>query len=137
MSSKSVNKFENASLTNLIGRLKQGTLQYLKVIVKADSNGSLEALKSSLLKITAKDVAVKIIHAGIGAVNESDILMAGTSAAIVVAFNVPMGVNATHILSKSEIEVIADKVIYRIIEKIESIATGMIDIKYDQVLIGE
>ena len=136
-SSKSVNKFENASLMNLMGRLKTGTLQHLKVVLKADSNGSLEALKSSLQKITAKDVAVKIIHAGIGAVNESDVLMAGTSAALLVAFNVPMGTNATDTLSKSKIEVIADKVIYRIIEKVESIATGMIDIKYDQVLVGE
>lgn len=136
-SSKSVNKFENASLMNLMGRLKTGTLQHLKVVLKADSNGSLEALKASLQKITAKDVAVKIIHAGIGAVNESDVLMAGTSSALLVAFNVPMGTNATDTLSKSKIEVIADKVIYRIIEKVESIATGMIDIKYDQVLVGE
>lgn len=136
-SSKSVNKFEQASLMNLMGRLKTGTLQHLKVVLKADSNGSLEALKASLQKITAKDVAVKIIHAGIGAVNESDVLMAGTSAALLVAFNVPMGANATDTLSKSKIEVIADKVIYRIIEKVESIATGMIDIKYDQVLVGE
>lgn len=136
-SSKSVNKFEQASLLNLMNRLKSGTLQYVKVVLKADSNGSLEALKSSLQKITAKDVAVKIIHAGIGAVNESDVLMAGTSSALLVAFNVPMGANATSTLSKSKIEVIADKVIYRIIEKVESIATGMIDIKYDQVLVGE
>jgi translation initiation factor IF-2 len=62
---------------------------------------------------------VKIIHAGIGAVNESDVLMAGTSSALLVAFNVPMGTNATSTLSKSKIEVIADKVIYRIIEKVE------------------
>lgn len=136
-SSKSVNKFENASLMNLIGKLKTGTLQHLKVVLKSDSNGSLEALKSSLQKITAKDVAVKIIHAGVGAVSESDVLMAGTSGALLVAFNVPVVSSATDLLSKSEIEFISDKVIYRIIEKIESIATGMIDIKYDQVLVGE
>ncbi len=136
-SSKSVNKFEQASLMNLMGRLKTGTLQHLKIVLKADSNGSLEALKSSLQKITAKDVAVKIIHSGIGAVNESDVLMAGTSAALLIAFNVPVVSNATDTLSKSKIEFITDKVIYRIIEKVESIATGMIDIKYDQVLVGE
>jgi translation initiation factor IF-2 len=136
-SSKSVNKFENASLMNLMGKLKTGTLQHLKVVLKSDSNGSLEALKSSLQKITAKDVAVKIIHAGVGAVSESDVLMAGTSGALLVAFSVPVVSSATDLLSKSEIEFISDKVIYRIIEKIESIATGMIDIKYDQVLVGE
>lgn len=136
-SSKSVNKFEQASLMNLMGRLKTGTLQHLKIVLKADSNGSLEALKASLQKITAKDVAVKIIHSGIGAVNESDVLMAGTSAALLIAFNVPVVSNATDTLSKSKIEFITDKVIYRIIEKVESIATGMIDIKYDQVLVGE
>lgn len=135
--SKSVNKFENASLMNLMGKLKTGTLQHLKVVLKSDSNGSLEALKSSLQKITAKDVAVKIIHAGVGAVSESDVLMAGTSGALLVAFSVPVVSSATDLLSKSEIEFISDKVIYRIIEKIESIATGMIDIKYDQVLVGE
>jgi translation initiation factor IF-2 len=136
-SSKSVNKFEQASLSNLMNRLKTGTLQYVKIVLKADSNGSLEALKAALQKITAKDVAVKIIHAGVGAVNESDVLMAGTSSALLVAFNVPTGSNAIGTLSKSKIEVISDKVIYRIIEKVESIATGMIDIKYDQVLVGE
>jgi len=136
-SSKSVNKFENASLLNLIGKLKTGALQHLKVVLKSDSNGSLEALKASLSKITAKDVAVRIIHAGVGAVNESDVLMAGTSAALLVAFNVTVVSSATDLLSKSEIEFISDKVIYRIIEKVESIATGMIDIKYDQVLVGE
>lgn len=136
-SSKSINKFEQASLGNLMNRLKTGTLQYLKVVIKADTNGSMEALKASLSKIQAKDVAVKIIHAGIGAINESDVLMAGTSSALIVAFNVPVGTNALSTLSKSKIEVISEKVIYRIIEKVESIATGMIDIKYDQLLIGE
>jgi len=135
--SKSVNKFENASLMNLMGKLKTGTLQHVKVVLKSDSNGSLEALKASLQKITAKDVAVKIIHAGVGAVSESDVLMAGTSGALLVAFSVPVVSSATDLLSKSEIEFISDKVIYRIIEKVESIATGMIDIKYDQVLVGE
>ncbi|MBP6921480.1 translation initiation factor IF-2 [Candidatus Gracilibacteria bacterium] len=135
--SKSVNKFENASLMSLMGKLKTGTLQHIKVVLKSDSNGSLEALKASLQKITAKDVAVKIIHAGVGAVSESDVLMAGTSGGLLVAFNVPVVSSATDLLSKSEIEFISDKVIYRIIEKIESIATGMIDIKYDQVLVGE
>jgi len=136
-SSKSINKFEQASLGNLMNRLKTGTLQYLKVVIKADTNGSMEALKASLSKIQAKDVVVKIIHAGIGAINESDVLMAGTSSALIVAFNVSVGSNALGTLSKSKIEVISEKVIYRIIEKVESIATGMIDIKYDQLLIGE
>jgi translation initiation factor IF-2 len=136
-SSKSINKFEQASLGNLMNRLKTGTLQYLKVVIKADTNGSMEALKASLSKIQDKDVAVKIIHAGIGAINESDVLMAGTSSAIIVAFNVPVGPNALSTLSKSKIEVISEKVIYRIIEKVENIVTGMIDVKYDQILIGE
>lgn len=136
-SSKSINKFEQASLGNLMNRLKTGTLQYLKVVLKADTNGSMEALKASLSKIQDKDVAVKIIHAGIGAINESDVLMAGTSSAIIVAFNVPVGPNALSTLSKSKIEVISEKVIYRIIEKVENIVTGMIDVKYDQILIGE
>ncbi len=136
-SSKSINKFEQASLGNLMNRLKSGTLQYLKVVLKADSNGSMEALKASLAKIQDKDVAVKIIHAGVGAINESDVLMAGTSSAIIVAFNVPVGPNALATLSKSKIEIISEKVIYRIIEKVESIVTGMIDVKYDQILIWE
>lgn len=136
-SSKSINKFEQASLGNLMNRLKTGTLQYLKVVIKADTNGSMEALKASLSKIQDKDVAVKIIHAGIGAINESDVLMAGTSSAIIVAFNVPVGPNALATLSKSKIEIISEKVIYRIIEKVESIVTGMIDVKYDQILVGE
>jgi len=119
-----------------MNKLKAGSLQHLKVVLKADTNGSLEALKAALLKVKADDVEVKIIHSGVGAINESDVLMAGTSTALLVGFNVSTIAAAQDTLNKSQIEVIADKVIYRIIERVEEIATGMVDIKHVEQFLG-
>ena len=72
----------------MMSRLQAGNLKEIKVVLKADTNGSLEAVKTSLLKIKANNVEVKIIHSAVGAINESDVLMAGTSTALLVGFNV-------------------------------------------------
>lgn len=134
--SKSVKQFEGASLSSLMNKLKSGSLKDLKIVLKADTNGSLEALKAALLKVEADEVQVKIIHSWVGAINESDVLMAGTSSALLVGFNVSKIAAAQDTLNKSQIEVISDKVIYRIIERVEEIATGMVDIKHVEQFLG-
>ncbi|MDD2516468.1 MAG: translation initiation factor IF-2, partial [Candidatus Gracilibacteria bacterium] len=134
---KNIHSFESASLANLLGRIKSGSLKHLKLIVKADSNGSLEALKASLIKLSTNETKVNIIHAGVGEINDSDVLMAGTSQAILVGYNVGILPQAKQTLSNSKIEFIDKKVIYHILEKIESIITGMIDIRYTDEDLGE
>ncbi len=135
-SSKSIHNFEGASLGLLLTRIKTGSLKQLKIVLKTDSNGSMEALKAALGKLTTDQTQVVFIHSGIGEVNDSDVLMAGTSQALLVAYNVSVNVHARHTLANSKIEFIDKKVIYHIIEKIEAIITGMVDIRYDDVDLG-
>ncbi|MDD2565953.1 MAG: translation initiation factor IF-2 [Candidatus Gracilibacteria bacterium] len=136
-SSKSLNQFEGASLSLLLNRIKTGNLKQLKVVVKSESNGSLEALKDALGKLGTAEIKIQIIHSGVGEINESDVIMAGTSQAILVGYNVGVVGNAKKTLQNSKIEVINKKVIYHILEKLESIITGMIDIKHDDLDLGE
>lgn len=135
--SKSVNKFELASLEMLLNRIKTGSLKHLKVVLKAESNGSLEAIKDALLKLSTPETQVQLIHAGVGEVNDSDVLMAGNSQAILIGYNVGTVGQARHMLTNSKIEFINKKVIYHILERVESLITGMIDIKHDDVDLGE
>ncbi|MDD2487018.1 MAG: translation initiation factor IF-2 [Candidatus Gracilibacteria bacterium] len=136
-SSRSINKFEGASLELLLNRIKTGNLKQLKIVLKAESNGSLEALKEALFKLGTAEIKTHIIHSGVGEINDSDVLMAGTSQAILVGYNVGYVGQAKHTLNNSKIEVINKKVIYHILEKIESIITGMIDIKHEDLDLGE
>jgi len=135
--SKSVNKFESASLEMLLNRIKTGNLKHLKIVLKSDSNGSLEALKDALYKLSTPETQVQIIHAGVGEVNDSDVLMAGNSQAILIGYNVNTVGQARHMLTNSKIEFINKKVIYHILERVESLITGMIDIKHDDIDLGE
>ncbi len=136
-SSKSLNHFEWASLELLLNRIKTWNLKQLKLVVKAESNWSLEALKDALHKQWTAEIKTQIIHSWVGDINDSDVLMAGTSQAILVGYNVWIVSNAKHTLVNSKIEVINKKVIYHILEKIESIITWMIDIKHDDVDLWE
>lgn len=130
-SSKSLSQFEWASLELLLKRIKTGNLKQLKVVVKCESNWSLEALKDALHKLWTSEIQVQIIHSGVWDINESDVIMSWTSSAILIWYNVWVVQNAKHTLQNSKIEVINKKVIYHILEKLESIITWMIDIKHD------
>lgn len=136
-SSKSINQFEWASLELLLNRLKTWALKQLKLVVKADSNGSLEALKEALYKLSTNETKVHIIHSWVWEINDSDVIMSGTSQAILVWYNVWVIWNAKNTLQNSKIEVINKKVIYHILEKLEAIITWMIDIKHDDVDLWE
>lgn len=135
--SKSINQFEWASLELLLSRIKTWNLKQLKVVVKTDSNWSLEALKEALHKLWTNEIKVQIIHSWVWDINESDVIMAGTSQAILVWYNVWVWANAKHTLQNSKIEFINKKVIYHILEKLEWIITWMIDIKHDDVDLWE
>jgi translation initiation factor IF-2 len=131
--SKSINDFEWASLEMLLNRIKSWNLKQLKIVLKADSNWSLEAVKEALLKLSTGEIKVQIIHNWVWDVNDSDVLMAGTSQALLVAYNVWTVWQAKNILMNSKIEYINKKVIYHILEKIEAIITWMIDIKHEDL----
>ncbi len=135
-STKSIHNFESASLNMLLTRIKTGSLKQLKIVLKCDSNGSLEAIKSALGKLSTDETQVTFIHSGVGEVNDSDVLMAGTSQALLIAYNVSVNVHARHTLANSKIEFIDKKVIYHILEKVEAIITGMVDLRFDNVELG-
>ena len=135
-SKRSIHSFEGASLNMLLTRIKTGSLKQLKVVLKCDSNGSLEALKTALGKLSTDETQVTFIHSGVGEINESDVLMAGTSSALLIAYNVGVNIHARQTLLNSKIEFIDKKVIYHIIEKVEAIITGMVDLKHDDVDLG-
>jgi translation initiation factor IF-2 len=120
----------------LMSRLKSGALKQLKIVLKTDSNGSLEALKNALGKLSTPETQVTFIHSAAGDVNQSDVMMAGTSQALLIAYNVGVLTAAKSALSQSKIEFIDKKVIYHILEKVESIITGMIDIRYEETELG-
>ena len=133
---KSIHAFEGASLSMLMGRLKSGALKQLKIVLKTDSGGSLEALKASLSKLSTPETQVTFIHAAVGDVNQSDVMMAGTSQALLIAYNVGVIPQAKSALAQSKIEFIDKKVIYHVIEKVEAIITGMIDIRFEELELG-
>ncbi len=135
-STKSIHNFESASLNMLLTRIKTGSLKQLKIVLKCDSNGSLEAIKSALGKLSTDETQVTFIHSGVGEVNDSDVLMAGTSQALLIAYNVSVNIHARHTLANSKIEFIDKKVIYHILEKVEAIITGMVDLRFDNVELG-
>lgn len=120
----------------LMGRIKSGSLKQLKIVLKCDSNGSLEALRAALTKLSTEETRVTFIHTGVGDVNDSDVLMAGMSQALLIAYNVGVNHHAKSTLANSKIEFIDKKVIYHVIEKVESIITGMVDLRYDEVELG-
>ncbi|EKE26697.1 MAG: hypothetical protein ACD_4C00189G0003 [uncultured bacterium (gcode 4)] len=136
-SSRSINKFEWASLELLLNRIKTWNLKQLKVVLKADSNWSLEAIKEALYKLWTTEIKVQIIHSWVWEINDSDVLMAWTSQAILIWYNVWYVWQAKHTLNNSKIEVINKKVIYHILEKVEQIITWMIDIKHDDLDLWE
>ncbi|MBS9775439.1 translation initiation factor IF-2 [Candidatus Gracilibacteria bacterium] len=130
-------KRESASgLDLLMMKIKAGNLKQLKVILKADTNGSLEAIKGSLLKLSTPETTVTVIHSGVGSITEGDILMGQGSEAILVGFNVGVLTTAKGSLESSGVEFISSDIIYHITEKIEKIITGMLDPKEVEIVLG-
>src|SRR5690606_17448734 len=125
------------SLEDLFEQIKQGEMKEINLIVKADVQGSVEALAASLHKIDVEGVKVKIIHTGVGAINESDITLASASNAIVIGFNVRPDVNAKRKAEEEEIDIRLHRIIYKAIEEIESAMKGMLDPEFEEKVIGQ
>ena len=124
------------TLDNLFAKMQEGEMKELNLIVKADVQGSAEALKASLLKLSNDEVRVKVIHAGVGAVNESDILLASTANAIVIGFNVRPDAAAQASAARARVDVRMYRVIYDAIDEIEAALKGMLAPKYKEMVIG-
>ena len=125
------------TLDNLFEQMKQGEMKEINLIVKADVQGSAEALAASLQKIDVEGVKVKIIHSGVGAINEHDIMLATASNAIVIGFNVRPDVNAKRAAESDKVDVRLYSIIYKVIEEIESAMKGMLDPEYEEKVIGQ
>jgi len=124
------------SLDDLFSQIKEGNLKELNLIVKADVQGSVEAVKQSLLKLTNEEVVVKCIHGGVGAINESDVTLASTSNAIIIGFNVRPDVTAKATAEREGVDVRLYKVIYQAIEDIEAAMKGMLDPVFEEKVLG-
>ena len=127
---------QKVTLDNLFAKMQEGNMKELPLIVKADVQGSAEAIKASLEKISNEEVRVKVIHAGVGAINESDILLASTSGAIVVGFNVRPDSGAQASAQRTNVDMRFYRVIYDAIDEIEAAMKGMLAPKYEEVVIG-
>ena len=127
---------QKVTLDNLFSRMQEGEMKTLNLIVKADVQGSAEAVKASLEKITNEEVRVKVIHAGVGAINESDVLLASTSGAIIVGFNVRPDAAAQASGHRANVDMRFYRVIYDAIDEIESAMKGMLAPKFEEVVLG-
>lgn len=133
---KAINQGTKITLDNLFSQMEEGKLKVLNLIVKADVQGSVEAVKQSLEKLENEEVRVKVIHAAAGAVNQSDVTLAKVSNAIIIAFNVRPDNTAKEIAEKDEVEIKQYSVIYQAIEDVEAAMKGMLDPKYEEKVIG-
>lgn len=128
--------YQKVTLDNLFSSLQEGELKELNIIVKADVQGSVEAVAQNLEKLSNEEVRVKVIHGGVGAISESDVMLANASNAIIVGFNVrPDPVAATH-AERDGVELRMYRIIYDCIEEIESAIKGMLEPKYREVQLG-
>ncbi len=125
------------SLETLFDQLKLGEMKDLNIILKADVQGSAEAVAASLQKIDVQGVNIKIIHSGAGAINESDITLAAASNAIVIGFNVRPDVNAKRAAEAEKVDVRLHRIIYKVIEEIEAAMKGMLDPEFQEKIIGQ
>ena len=124
------------SLDNLFYQIQASDLKELPIIVKADVQGSVEAVKQSLTKLSNEEVVVRVIHGGVGAVNESDVSLAATSNAIIIGFNVRPDAMAKQLADQEGVDLRLYKVIYQAIEDVEAAMKGMLDPVYEEKVIG-
>ena len=124
------------SLDNLFDQIQASDLKELPIIVKADVQGSVEAVKQSLTKLSNEEVVVRVIHGGVGAVNESDVSLAATSNAIIIGFNVRPDAMAKQLADQEGVDLRLYKVIYQAIEDVEAAMKGMLDPVYEEKVIG-
>ena len=133
---QAINATTKVTLDNLFSQMEEGKLKVLNLIVKADVQGSVEAVKQALEKLENEEVRVKVIHSTVGAVNQSDVTLAKVSNAIIIAFNVRPDNMAKEMAEKEEVEIKQYSIIYQAIEDVEAAMKGMLDPKYEEKVIG-
>ena len=124
------------SLDDLFNQIQEGNLKELNIVVKADVQGSVEALKQSLLKLSNDEVVIKVIHGGVGAINESDVILASASNAIIIGFNVRPDALAKEIADREGVDLRLYRVIYNAIEDVEAAMKGMLDPVFEEKVLG-
>ena len=124
------------SLDGLFSQIQAGNIKELNIIVKADVQGSVEAVKQSLVKLSNEEVAVRVIHGGVGAINESDVTLASASNAIIIGFNVKPDNTAKETAEREKVDLRLYRVIYQAIEDVEAAMKGMLDPEYEEKIIG-
>ena len=127
---------KSVSLDDIYDQIKEGDLKEFNIIIKADVQGSVEALKTSLLKLSNDEIAVKVIHGGVGAISESDVVLASASNAIIIGFNVRPDNTAKQIAEAESVDIHLYKVIYQAIEDVEAAMKGMLGPVYEEKTIG-
>ncbi|NLZ52590.1 MAG: translation initiation factor IF-2 [Thermoanaerobacteraceae bacterium] len=124
------------SLNQLFEKLQKGEVKDLNLIIKADVQGSIEALKQSLEKCSTDEIQVRIIHGGVGAITESDVMLASASDAIIIGFNVRPDSNAKKLAEKEQIDIKTYRIIYDVVDDIKSAMKGMLEPEYEEVVLG-
>ncbi len=127
---------QRMSLDDLFNKMQEGNLKELNLIIKADVQGSVEAVKASLLKLSNEEVVVKCIHSGVGAINESDVILASASNAIIIGFNIRPDNQAKDVAEREKVDIRLYRVIYNAIEDIEAAMKGMLDPIFEEKVIG-
>ncbi len=133
---KAINSGTKVTLDNLFSQMEEGKLKVLNLLVKADVQGSVEAVKQALEKLENEEVRVKVIHSAVGAVNQSDVTLAKVSNAIIIAFNVRPDAMAKEMAEKEEVEIKQYSIIYQAIEDVEAAMKGMLEPKFEEKVIG-
>ncbi|WP_432665010.1 translation initiation factor IF-2 [Wukongibacter baidiensis] len=134
---KNLKSTQKVSLEDLFEQIQQGKVKDLNVIVKADAQGSVEALKQSLIKITNEEVRVNVIHGAVGTITESDILLASASNAIIIGFNVRPSSSVTNLAARESIDLKTYRIIYEAIADVEAAMKGMLDPEFKEVVLGK
>ena len=127
----------SSTLEELFSQIQEGKVKELSLIIKGDVEGSVGAVSSSLEKLSTDDVKVKIIHTGVGAITESDVMLAGTSQAIIIGFNVRPAAGVSQMAERDKVQIRTYRVIYDIIDDIENAMKGLLDPEFKEVIIGE
>ncbi|WP_094607565.1 Translation initiation factor IF-2 [Sporomusa silvacetica DSM 10669] len=131
-----IKQSQKVSLEDLFNQIQEGSIKDLNIVVKADVQGSVEALRQSLLNIKNKEVRVNIVHAGVGAINESDVMLAAASNALIIGFNVRPAGNARKAADSEKIDIRLYRVIYDAINDVEAAITGMLAPEFKEVILG-
>ena len=134
---ETLNSNHRVSLEDLYNQIREGKVKELAIIVKADVQGSVEAIKQSLEKLSTDDVKVRVIHGGVGAITETDVTLATASNAIIIGFNVRPDGNASALSEKEEVEIKTYRIIYDAIEDVKSAMIGMLEPEYREVVLGK